>query len=291
MSLLPNGESDLVFITKLDLNSRLGLRSNGEAVQHSEMINLPRTLSKQKRMALDSHDIQRSMRYSRASNTIGPTYSRVALKIPSVAKVKRADLLGAQYVSYQGPHKIRKIRKAVVVPASRNTFLFNVLQASETYLVDTGHDVTGLKLPETGYLNFRINLVKNLKGSLMALLCWIGHVNRIEYSNEKKPSSTVVHCHSGYAIGLAMTGCWCLPLRLELLLYVYVRPKRPGIGLSFGCDLKFPSVITWDSETIELCSRGDVDRMKIKFATAGANPFDVLPNGSTLLHVCNPQLS
>ena len=291
MSLLPNGESDLRFFIKLDLNSRLGLLSNGEAFQYSEMISLPRTLSKQKRMALDSHDIQRSTRYSRASNTIGPTYSRIASKIPSVAKVKRADLLGAQYVSYKGPHKIRKIRKAVVIPASRNTFPFNVLQASETHLVDIGRDMTGLKFPEIGYLNFRINLVKNWKRSLMPLLCWIGHVNRREYSNEKKLSSAVVHCHSGYAIGLAMTGCWCLPLRLELLLYVYVRPKRPGIGLSFGCDLKFPSVITWDSETVELCLRGDVDSMKIKFATAGANPFDVLPNGSTLLHVSNSQLS
>ena len=124
----------------------------------------------------------------------------------------------------------------------------------------------------------------------MHLLCLVGHVNRAEYPNEKTPSSAVVHLHSGYAIGLAMTGCWCLALRLELMLYIFVRPKRAGIGLSFDCDLKFPSGIFWGSETVALCLCGDVDSMMKKFVTGEANPFNMLPNGSTVLHVCTSQL-
>ena len=92
--------------------------------------------------------------------------------------------------------------------------------------------------------------------------------------------------HSGYALGLAMTTYWCFALRLELVLCLFVRPKRRGLSLSFECDLKFPSVVTWDSEIIALALRGDIDSMKIRFAAGAASPFDVLPNGSTLLHVC-----
>ena len=83
-----------------------------------------------------------------------------------------------------------------------------------------------------------------------------------------------------------MTTNWCFALRLELVLYLLARPKRSSLSLSFGCNLKFPSVVTWDSETVSLTLRGDVDSMKIKFAAGEASPFDVLPAGSTLLHVC-----
>lgn len=242
-------------------------------------------------MVLGSHDIQRSTRCSRASDAIAPTYGRSTSKISSIAKAKRGNLLGAQDISYQGPRKIKKIRKALAIPASCNTFFLNVLQASETHLVDSGRIRTGPRVPERGDLSFRINLVKNFERSLMHLLFWVGHVNKVECCNEKTSSSAVVHLHSGYAIGLAMTSCWCLALRLELLLYIFVRPKRSGIGLSFDCDLKFPSVIFWDSEAVAFCLCGDVDSMKRKFATAEANPFEVLPNGSTLLHVCTSQLS
>ena len=85
-----------------------------------------------------------------------------------------------------------------------------------------------------------------------------------------------------------MTTYWCFALRLELVLYLFVRPKRPSISLSFGCSLRFPSVVTWDSEVVALALRGDVDNMKMKLAGGEASPFDVLPSGSTLLHVCTP---
>lgn len=286
VSLLLGGGSDLRFIIKLNLNSRFALRSNSEAFQHSEIINLQTNPLRRKHMALDFHDIHRSTRCSRASDAKAPTYGRIASKIPFIAKAKRGNLLNARHVSYRGAHKARTIKKAVTIPASCNTPFFNVLQASKTHLVNSGRSSTGPRVPERGELSFRTNFVKNLERSLMPLLYWTGRVNRGEYSNEKSLSSTMVHLHSGYAIGLAMTSYWCFALRLELVLYIFVRPKRPGLSLSFGCDLKFPNVITWDSEIVALSLRGDVDSMKMKFATAEASPFDVLPNGSTLLHVC-----
>ena len=120
----------------------------------------------------------------------------------------------------------------------------------------------------------------------MPLLCWIGNVDRRGDFNREGSSSTMIHAHSGYAIGLAMTTYWCFALRLELVLYLYTRPKRSSLSLSFGCDLRFPSIVSWDSEIVELVLRQDVDSMKMKFAAAEASPFDVLPTGLTLLHVC-----
>lgn len=239
-------------------------------------------------MAYDSQKFQRSTRCSGASES---TYGRIDSEIPSTAKRRRGNLLGAQSTSCQSPHKIKQIRKAVTVRASRNAPRYKVPRACETHFVDSGCNKTGLGFSERGALSFRTYHVENLERGPMSILCWIGHANRKECSDEKKLSSAVVQVHSGYAIGLVISSCWCLALRLELLLYMFVRPGRRGIGISFGCDLKFPSVITWDSETVALCLRGDVERMKMKFAAAEANPFDILPNGSTLLHVCISRLS
>ena len=153
-------------------------------------------------------------------------------------------------------------------------------------LVKSWQGRTALKPPEREETHFRIVRVENLERGLMPLLYWIGHVNQRDYSNRETSSSTTVHLHSGYAIGLAMTTYWCFALRLELVLYLFVRPKRRSLSLSFGFDLRFPSIVTWDSEIVALALRGDVDGMKMKFSAGEASPFDVLPHGSTLLHVC-----
>ena len=123
---------------KPDLNSRLGLRSSIEALQHSEIINLPTIHSKRKPIALDSHKSQRSTRCSRASDVLASTYGRSALKISSISRAKRGNLLGAQHISYQGPHKITKIRKAVATPASCNTSLFRYCKHLRHILLNHG---------------------------------------------------------------------------------------------------------------------------------------------------------
>lgn len=240
-------------------------------------------------MALDFHDIHRSTRCSRASDAKAPTYGRIASKIPFIAKAKRGNLLNARHVSYRGPHKARTIKKAVTIPASYNTpFLTYRKHLRHTLLIQGVVAQDPESQREENYPFERI-LLRTWKGA-SCLYCIGLDVLIGEYSNEKSLSSTMVHLHSGYAIGLAMTSYWCFALRLELVLYIFVRPKRPGLSLSLGCDLKFPNVITWDSEIVALSLRGDVDSMKIKFATAEASPFDVLPNCSTLLHVCTSHL-
>lgn len=229
-------------------------------------------------------DTHKSRRSFRTPDAKARTDNRIASNSLSTAKARRGTLLKARHGSYQSPHETRKIEKAMTTTTSRGAPTPDVLPY--TTLVKSGQSIAEVKAPEREEMFFRINFAKNLERTLKPLLCWTGYVNRNENFGRKGSSSTRIHLHSGYAIGLAMTTYWCFALRFELVLYLYVRPRRRSLSLSFGCDLKFPSVVTWDSEIVALALGGDVDSMKTMFAAGGASPLDVLPSGSTLLHVC-----
>ncbi len=228
--------------------------------------------------------IVRTMRNSHKSTRSFRTFRHIASSSPSKAKAKSGYLLNAQHGSYQSQYKARKIEMAVRTTTTRGTIAPNVLP--NTTLVKPGQIRKEYRAPESDDFSLRISFAKSLERTLMPLLCWIGHVDWRRDLKRESSSPTRVHSHSGYAIGLAMTTYWCFALRLELVLYFWVRPKRRCLSLSFGCDIKFPSVVTWDSETVALALGGDVDGMKIRFGAGAASPFDVLPSGSTLLHVC-----
>ena len=252
------------------------------------MINMRTDLLRRRPIVLSLQNIHQSTRCFRNADTKVRTYSRIASNSPTTAKAKRGTCFNMRHGSYQGQHKARELEKAATSTTSPGTPTPKLLQVSDTTAVKSGQNKTGFGAPEREELFFRIKFAKNLERSLMPLLYWIGYVNRRGHPSRDGSSSTMVHLHSGYAIGLAMTTYWCFALRLELVLYLFVRPKRPSISLSFGCDLRFPSVVTWDSEVVALTLRGDVDNMKMKLAGGEASPFDVLPSGSTLLHVCSP---
>ena len=213
------------------------------------------------------------------------THSGISLNSPSIATAKRQMMFKARRIPYQSPRKAGEIEQVLIKTTSYKTPVPNILQGSDTIPAQLEQSVTKWKAPEREDLCFRISLAKRLE-RLVPLLCWIGHVDRRTTSSEKGSSLTRIHLHAGYAIGFAVTTYWCFALRLEFLIGVFVRPKRRSVSLSFGCELKFPSVVTWNSEIVGLALPGDVDSMKISFAARAASPFDVLSNGSTLLHVC-----
>lgn len=252
------------------------------------MIIIPTDLLRRRHIVLNLQNSHKSTRCFLTADAKARTYSRIASNSPTTANAKRGTCFNMRHGSYQGQRRARDLEKAATSTTSPSTLTRKLLQVSNTTAVKLWQDQTELGAPEREELFFRIRFVENLERSLMPLLYWVGHVSRRGNPSRDDSTSTIVHLHSGYAIGLAMTTYWCFALRLELVLYLFVRPKRPSISLSFGCNLRFPSVVTWDSEVVALTLRGDVDNMKMKLAGGEASPFDVLPSGSTLLHVCTP---
>ena len=240
-------------------------------------------------IVLNLQNSHKSTRCFRAADAKVRTYSRIASNSPTTARAKRGVCSNMRHGSYRGQHTAIELEKAATSTTSPSTPTPKLPQVSDTTTIRSGQNETRLGAPEREELFFRVRFAANLERSLMPLLYWIGHVNRRGYPSRDGVSSTMVDLHSGYAIGIAMTTYWCFALRLELVLYLFVRPKSPSISLSFGCNLRFPSVVTCDSEVVALTLRGDVDKMKMKLAGGEASPFDVLPSGSTLLHVCTPQ--
>ena len=277
---------DLSFISDCKVNSRLGLTSIKDDSYHRTMVNLRVNMLRRKHNALHLQATPKLTRYLRTPDVKARTHSRITLNSPSSVKAKRRMMFNARHGSYQSPSKAGEIEKTVIATTFSDTPISNILRGSDTNPGMLEQSMARYRAPKREDLCFQIGLAKNLERTLMHFLCWIGHINRRGNFNEEGSSSTRTYLHSGYAIGFAATTHWCFALRLELVLFLFVRPKRRSVSLSLGCEFKFPRVVTWDSEIVALALRGDVDGMKLKFAAGTANPLDVLPSGSTLLHVC-----
>ena len=221
-------------------------------------------LLKQKRTALNSPKMRRS--------------DGVPFRISPLARTRRRAL----FISPNAG----QIKKTVTITKSRDGVVPSTVQAPDKGLFDTRQNRAEIKVFGGEGVSFRRTCVKNSERSIIPLLFWLGHVKQQERSNIESPSSVNVHLHSGYAVGFAMTIYWCFALRLELIFYLVARTKNRSLNAYFGYNLRFPSVVNWDSETVVFALNGDVDSMKMKLAAGEANPSDVVPNGSSLLHVC-----
>ena len=281
----------LSFISDCKVNSRLGLMPVRDDSCHSTIVDQRVKMLRRKHNSLHLQAAPKLTRYFRTPASNVRTHSRITLNSPSSAKLKRRVTVNAQHGSYQSPLKAGKIEKTLIATTSRDTPISDTLRGSDTTSGMIEQSMIRYGAPEREDLFVQISLARNLERTLMPFLCWIGHVNRRGNFNDKGSSSTRTHLHSGYAIGFAVTTHWCFALRLELVLSLFVRPKRRSVSLSLGCELKFPRVVTWDSEIVALALRGDIDSMKVTFTAGTASPLDVLSNGSTLLHVCTSPFS
>ena len=282
---------DLSFISDCKVNSRLRLLPVRDDSYHRKMVDLRVKMLRRKHNSPHLQATPKLTRYLRTPDLKARTHSRVTLNSPSSANVKGKMTVNAQHGSYQSPRKAGEIEKTLIATTSLDTPISNIVRGSDITTGMIEQRMTRYRAPEREDLFIQIRLAKNLERTLMPFLCWIGHVNRRGNFNDKGSSSTRTHLHSGYAIGFAVTTQWCSALRLELVLSLFVRPKRRSVSLSLRCELKFPRVVTWDSEIVALALRGDIDSMKVTFTAGTASPLDVLPNGSTLLHVCTSPFS
>ena len=186
------------------------------------------------------------------------------------------------------PNQARDIACATVMDNLGSNCAFDTHQACDTRTFTSKMTETTSSDLEGQKPSLRVNLIKYLENSLVPILWWTGLINPQDAINRAKPAYRTNPSHSGYAIGLAMTTYWCFALRLEIVLYLFATPKMSAVSLSLRCDLKFPRIVGRDAESVVLALRGDVKSMKMRLANNDLNLSDVLPNGSTLLHVCSP---
>lgn len=107
----------------------------------------------------------------------------------------------------------------------------------------------------------------------------------------QKPQHALTACSApskatngyGISIGAAMYGC--LPFRIKAAVYLSKIWMGWSSQFSLNWTLSLPRTISWDDYQIELAMNGNVGAIKELFSKGDATPFEVLPDGSTLLHV------
>lgn len=134
------------------------------------------------------------------------------------------------------------------------------------------------------------NAIVCFEGRIIPFLWWFGLIKSRRYLDYESPSLTEVTPQSGFMVGVAMTTHWCLAVRLELVMYFLMRLKGPSFNLSVNYSLKLPRVVPSNAESFKLVSHGDIKTMKVKLTAGEVSPFDVLSNGTSLLHVSNSSL-
>ena len=72
-------------------------------------------------------------------------------------------------------------------------------------------------------------------------------------------------------------------LRVEVILQLTISLWRNQFSLNWI--LTLPRTISWDDRHVEFAQSGDASALQKTFSEGLATPFDLLPDGSTLLHV------
>ncbi|KAL8729272.1 MAG: hypothetical protein Q9181_005063 [Wetmoreana brouardii] len=124
---------------------------------------------------------------------------------------------------------------------------------------------------------------------LLPFSWWLGQINAIQSMTRPATSPKTLRIYQGYAAGVAVTLPWGFALWFELSVYFWRKAAEPSLSCSIDCHLSFPAVVSWDSQSVRSAMCGDVDAMKAEFGAKEATPFDILPDGSTLLHLAAMQ--
>lgn len=76
-----------------------------------------------------------------------------------------------------------------------------------------------------------------------------------------------------------------IPFRIEVAMHLLQNWTGRSFSLSVRWNLTLPKTISWDDDQVEVALSGDVDALQKMFSRGEASPLEVLPEGSTLLHV------
>ena len=90
---------------------------------------------------------------------------------------------------------------------------------------------------------------------------------------------------SGYGVAFTSALNSCCPYRFEIAIFLVKNWNRSVLSLTLHWELSLPSTIHWNSPSVKLIVRGDIEGLKKAFSTCVAHSSDALPDGVTLLHV------
>ena len=134
-------------------------------------------------------------------------------------------------------------------------------------------------------ISIRSNIFTFLENDFIHLHSWFGATTIQDSHSQGVISSNPSSPTNGYGITVAAAVYGGIPFRIEVAMHLLQNWKGRSCSLSLNWNLSLPKTITWDEYQVEAALSGDVDALKRMFSSGEATPFEVLPDGSTLLHV------
>ena len=140
--------------------------------------------------------------------------------------------------------------------------------------------------PYSEQISTRSSLFSTLESDALHLHTWLGP-NTIQHPQNQSPtSSNLSKATNGYGITVAAAMYGLLSFRIELAIYLVKAWRGKGVRYSLNWSPAIPRTMTWNELQVESTLSGDVDALQRMFSKGDATPFEILPDGSTLLHVC-----
>jgi len=115
----------------------------------------------------------------------------------------------------------------------------------------------------------------------LRLGCLITAQKNTKFEHREK-ESTLNH---GYGIALATAFGRFASNRYEVSAHIIKRRVTKGMSISFQWNLSWPRIVPYGSRVVGFASIGDIAAMQHEFSTKQFTSLDVLPNGTSLLHV------
>lgn len=137
--------------------------------------------------------------------------------------------------------------------------------------------------------SFRNIFLWKSENPILPLSWWLGQLH-VGKAMENRGTSKTAKLDRGYRAGFFVALPWNFSLRYELLMYFWRKGPEPSLSFSLDSYLSFPRLVSWDTRSVRSVMCGDVETMKTEFGLKEATPFDVMPDGSTLLHVSTPRI-
>lgn len=131
----------------------------------------------------------------------------------------------------------------------------------------------------------RSSFIGSFTTNLGLFALWLGPIYMQRWTDDRSPCFEITPANHGYGIGFAISPVWC-SFRVELVVYFLSKWKGSSGTLTSRWNLSVPRILPWHGDIARLVLCGDVDALKDRLGAKAATPFDVLPDGSTLLHVC-----
>ena len=135
-------------------------------------------------------------------------------------------------------------------------------------------------------VSLRSSILRYVENGILPVLLWLGPTTVQRWHSDLNAQSEMLDAGQGYGIALAIASfCYC-PFRLELMMFLTSYWRAPSANFSIRWNLSCSRIVSWDAGIVDAASRGDIDALKREFSARRSTPYDVLPNGLTLLHVC-----